>query len=152
MTEFVAGYIMDHPDSSRTGATMPATSSRCSSTAPASTRVGRRRLQRRVGLSGVELVLRAVALVRPLDWGRSRNTASEADSAWARELARRMILATYDSHETGVPEDNIDGGSSSTPIGSSRPPDGPKALLGPIAWLPEVFGPSRENHIVRTRW
>ena len=35
----------------------------------------------------------------------------EARSSWAKELARRMqILATYDVHETGVSEDNIDGG------------------------------------------
>jgi hypothetical protein len=75
-----------------------------------------------------------------------------ADSAWARELARReQILATYDAHETGVVEDNIDGGAivagSWFKITHPMPL---KHVLGTIAWLPEVFGANRENHIVRS--
>ena len=35
----------------------------------------------------------------------------QADDEWAREMARRQqILATYEVHDTGVVEDNIDGG------------------------------------------
>ncbi|GMU21877.1 MAG: hypothetical protein AMXMBFR13_19650 [Phycisphaerae bacterium] len=75
-----------------------------------------------------------------------------ADSEWARELARRQfILATYDAHETGVVEDNIDGGqvvaggwfqiSHPLPL---------KYVLHGIGWLPEVLGANRENHIVRS--
>ena len=76
----------------------------------------------------------------------------EADSEWGRELARRMqILATYDIHETGVSEDNIDGGQ--IVCGGWFKIAHPMALkhvLSTIAWLPEYFGPSRENHIVRS--
>ena len=75
-----------------------------------------------------------------------------ADSAWARELARReQILATYDAHETGVVEDNIDGGA--VVAGSWFKITHPmplKHVLGTIAWLPGVFGANRENHIVRS--
>ena len=75
-----------------------------------------------------------------------------ADSEWARELARRMqILATYDVHETGVVEDNIDGGAIAA--GGWLKSAHPSALnwvLRTIAWLPEVLGASRENHIMRS--
>lgn len=73
-------------------------------------------------------------------------------SEWAREMARRqMILATYDAHETGVVEDNIDGG----PIVAGdwfkiAHPMALKHCLAAIAWMPEVFAPPRENHIVRS--
>lgn len=75
-----------------------------------------------------------------------------AGSAWARELARReQILATYDAHETGVVEDNIDGGAivagSWFKITHPMPL---KHVLGTIAWMPEIFGAKRENHIVRS--
>jgi hypothetical protein len=75
-----------------------------------------------------------------------------AGSEWGRELARRQaILATYDVHETGVVEDNIDGG----PIVAGgwfkiAHPMALKHCLGLIAWLPEILAPSRENHIVRS--
>jgi hypothetical protein len=76
----------------------------------------------------------------------------EADSEWARELARRMlILATYDLHETGVSEDNIDGG---TIVNGGwfkiAHPMALKHVLRSIGWLPEWFAPNRENHIVRS--
>jgi hypothetical protein len=76
----------------------------------------------------------------------------EADSEWAREIARRMqTLATYDIHETGVSEDNIDGGFI---VNSGwfkiAHPMALKHCLQTIAWLPEDFAPSRENHIVRS--
>lgn len=71
---------------------------------------------------------------------------------WAVEMARRqIILATYDGHETGVVEDNIDGG----PIVADAwfkiaHPMALKHTLNAIAWLPEMFGAPGENHIVRT--
>lgn len=68
------------------------------------------------------------------------------------EMARRMmILATYDGHETGVVEDNIDGGQ--IVAGGWFKIAHPMALkhtLNAIAWQPVEFGPARENHIVRT--
>ena len=74
----------------------------------------------------------------------------EANSPWARELARRMqILATYDGHETGVSEDNIDGGFVvNADWFKIAHPMALKHLLATMAWMPEEFGPARENHIV----
>lgn len=75
-----------------------------------------------------------------------------AGSEWAREMGRRqMLLATYDAHETGVVEDNIDGGQ--IVAGSWFKIAHPMALkhvLAAIAWLPDVLGANRENHIVRS--
>lgn len=73
-------------------------------------------------------------------------------SDWAREMARRqLILATYDVHETGVVEDNIDGG----PIVAGAwfkiaHPMALKHALNGMAWLPDVLGAARENHILRS--
>ena len=76
----------------------------------------------------------------------------QAHSAWGRELARRIqILATYDGHDTGVSEDNLDGGFVvNADWFKIAHPMALKHLLGTIAWLPEEFGPARENHIVRS--
>jgi|GEM_PF-158269 hypothetical protein len=76
----------------------------------------------------------------------------QADSLWARELARRMqILATYDGHDTGVSEDNIDGGFIvNKEWFKIAHPSALKHLLGTLAWLPEEFGAARENHIMRS--
>lgn len=75
-----------------------------------------------------------------------------ADDEWAKEMARRqIILATYDVHENGVVEDNIDGGQ--IVAGGWFKIAHPMALkhcLGVMAWLPEIFGPARENHIMRS--
>lgn len=75
-----------------------------------------------------------------------------ADSEWAREIARRkIILSTYDVHETGVVEDNIDGGQ--IVAGAWFKIAHPMALkhcLAVIAWMPDIFAPPRENHIVRS--
>ncbi|MCX7428630.1 MAG: malectin domain-containing carbohydrate-binding protein [Planctomycetia bacterium] len=75
----------------------------------------------------------------------------EADSPWFKEIARRMqILATYDAHETGVSEDNIDGGF--IVCGGWFKIAHPMALwhvLSTMAWLGEEFGAARENHILR---
>jgi len=75
-----------------------------------------------------------------------------ADSEWGREVGRRMILlATYDVHETGVVEDNIDGGA--IVAGNWFKIAHPMALkhsLEAMAWRPDVLGPARENHIMRS--
>ena len=76
----------------------------------------------------------------------------EANDAWMRELAyRQMILQTYDIHETGVTEDNLDGGvivnGSWLNIAHPWPL---RCLLIAIGWLPEELGASRENHVVRS--
>jgi len=78
--------------------------------------------------------------------------AAEAQNPWARELARRMqLLATYDGHETGVSEDNIDGGFVVNHAWFKiAHPMALKHLLATVAWLPEWFAPCRENHIVRS--
>ncbi len=76
----------------------------------------------------------------------------EAQDPWATELARRMqILATYDGHETGVSEDNIDGGFVvNNGWFKIAHPMALKHLLATIAWMPECFAPARENHLVRS--
>jgi hypothetical protein len=76
----------------------------------------------------------------------------EANDAWCRELAyRMMVLQTYDGHETGVSEDNIDGGvivnGDWLNIAHPLPL---RHILWAIAWLPEELGANRENHIVRS--
>ncbi|MBX7259633.1 MAG: malectin, partial [Candidatus Hydrogenedentes bacterium] len=77
---------------------------------------------------------------------------SLADSPWSTELARRIqILATYDTHENGIVEDNIDGG----PVVADAwfKIAGPMALkhvLSSMAFLPAIEGASRENHIMRS--
>ncbi len=95
---------------------------------------------------------------RSLCYGRSRlagtwaKYAALTGSEWAREIARRQILlATYDAHETGVVEDNIDGGQ--VVAGAWFKIAHPMALkhtLAAMAWLPDILGPNRENHIMRT--
>lgn len=77
----------------------------------------------------------------------------EAESAWCRELAyRMMVLQTYDGHEVGFSEDNIDGGvivnGDWLNIAHPLPL---RMILWAMAWLPEELGASRENHIVRSR-
>jgi len=76
----------------------------------------------------------------------------EAQSPWAREMARRMqILATYDGHETGVSEDNLDGGFVvNADWFKIAHPMALKHLLATMAWMPEEFGPARENHIMHS--
>jgi hypothetical protein len=78
--------------------------------------------------------------------------AVRADSPWGRELARRQfILATYDCHETGVVEDGMDGGDvvAGTWLQIAHPLPLAYVLDG-MAWLPDVLGPDRENHIMRS--
>ena len=75
-----------------------------------------------------------------------------ANSTWASEIARRMaILATYDGHENGVVEDNIDGGQIvAGGWFKIAHPMALKHVLNAMAWMPEICGPNRENHILRS--
>jgi hypothetical protein len=78
--------------------------------------------------------------------------AVETGDAWMRELAlRQMVLQTYDIHETGVTEDNIDGGTivNGNWFNIAHPLPLRFVLAG-IGWMPEEVGASRENHIVRS--
>lgn len=78
--------------------------------------------------------------------------AADTKSEWARELAyRMMVLQTYDAQETGVTEDNIDGGTivNGDWLNIAHPLP-LRWMLAAIAWLPEELGASRENHIVRS--
>jgi hypothetical protein len=78
--------------------------------------------------------------------------AVETGDAWMRELAyRQMVLQTYDIHETGVTEDNIDGGTIVNGEWFNIAHPLPlRFVLAGIGWLPEEVGASRENHIVRS--
>lgn len=76
----------------------------------------------------------------------------EADSEWAREIARRsQLLATYDPRADGGSMDLIDGGVL---VNRSwfkiAHPMALKYVLRTMAWLPEVAGAGRENHIMRS--
>ncbi len=75
-----------------------------------------------------------------------------ADSAWAREIARRQaLLTTYDAHETGVVEDGLDGGQVVAGDWFNLAHPWPlRATLRLVAWQSEVLGANRENHIVRS--
>ena len=75
-----------------------------------------------------------------------------ADSEWAREIGRRMMLmATYDSLPNGVVRDGLLGDSVATGEWSNLAHPWPLCqVLEAIAWMPEAFGPNRENHIVRS--
>jgi len=84
--------------------------------------------------------------------GFARYAAESADE-WARELTRRMqILTTYEVHETGYIEDDLYGGLTTVEhlwfyLGH---PGTLAWTLNAMAWQPELFGPSRENHIMRS--
>jgi len=75
-----------------------------------------------------------------------------ADSEWAREIGRRMLLmATYDSLPNGVVKDGLFGDQVATGEWSNLAHPWPLCqVLEAIAWLPREFGPNRENHIVRS--
>jgi hypothetical protein len=76
----------------------------------------------------------------------------EANNEWAKEVARRsQTLATYDVLDNGRSMDLIDGGSyvNDTWFKIAHPMAldyVPKTM----AWLPEIMGPNRENHLMRT--
>jgi hypothetical protein len=75
-----------------------------------------------------------------------------ANSEWAREIGRRMMLmATYDSLPNGVVKDGLLGEQVATGEWSNLAHPWPLCqVMEAIAWLPRVFGPNRENHIVRS--
>ena len=75
-----------------------------------------------------------------------------ADSEWAREIGRRIvIMATYDSLPNGVVDDGLFGDQVATGEWSNLAHPWPLCqVLEAIAWLPQYFGPNRENHIVRS--
>lgn len=77
--------------------------------------------------------------------------AEMADNTWMRELAyRQMVLQTYDAHENGRSEDNIDGGIIvNGDWFNIAHPLALRFILSAIGWLPEELGANRENHIVR---
>jgi hypothetical protein len=76
----------------------------------------------------------------------------EAQDQWAREVGyRQLILQTYDVHENGVTEDNIDGGVIVNGNWLNIAHPWPLFwVLNAISWLPEELGASRENHLVRS--
>ncbi len=87
-----------------------------------------------------------------LDGAVMAQLAAESDDGWMRELAcRQLILQTYDGHETGVSEDNIDGGiivnGSWLNIAHPLPL---RWVLSAMGWLPEELGANRENHLMRS--
>ncbi|HOK10568.1 MAG TPA: malectin domain-containing carbohydrate-binding protein [Candidatus Hydrogenedens sp.] len=76
----------------------------------------------------------------------------KVNSPWATEVARRQaILTTYDCHENGIVEDNIDGGQIvAGGWFKIAHPMALKHVLNMMAWMPEICGANRENHILRT--
>jgi len=75
-----------------------------------------------------------------------------ADDPWAKEIGRRMILmATYDSELNGVVKDGLLGEQVATWEWSNLAhPWSLCQIMEALAWMPETFGPGRENHIVRS--
>jgi hypothetical protein len=75
-----------------------------------------------------------------------------ADSEWAREIGRRMMLmATYDSLPNGVVKDGLLGDAVATGEWSNLAHPWPVCqAMEAMAWLPGEFGPNRENHIMRS--
>ena len=75
-----------------------------------------------------------------------------ADSEWAREIGRRMILiATYDSEANGVVKDGLFGDAVATGEWSNLAHPWPLCqVMEALAWMPETFGPARENHLMRS--
>ncbi|MFB3826602.1 MAG: malectin domain-containing carbohydrate-binding protein [Bryobacteraceae bacterium] len=78
--------------------------------------------------------------------------AALSGSEWAREMARRqIILATYDAVESGWAEDLVFGGAQVYRNWFKiTHPMALRHVLGALAWLPDVLGANRENHIMRS--
>jgi hypothetical protein len=78
--------------------------------------------------------------------------AALTGDAWAREIARRMAIeGSYDALDNGAVIDGITG----APIVAGSwlniiHPLAMRQVLLTMAWLPELFGPNRENHIMRS--
>jgi len=96
--------------------------------------------------------------VRSLDYAPMEMAAAYAqygvlaDSQWSREMARRqIILTTYHAHDSGVVEDKIDGGAFvAGDWFKIAHPMVLKHTLDTMAWLPDILGANRENHIMRS--
>lgn len=75
-----------------------------------------------------------------------------ANDPWAKEIGRRMILmATYDSDANGVVKDGLLGQQVATGEWSNLAhPWSLCQIMEALAWMPETFGPGRENHIMRS--
>ncbi len=75
-----------------------------------------------------------------------------ADDHRIREIGRRMmIMATYDSAENGVVKDGLYGDAVATGEWSNLAHPWPLCqVMEALAWTPELFGPKRENHILRS--
>lgn len=154
VTEFVARYLMRHPDEFprwRTDArNLLSLFMHRTSVAPGSggdVYAGAWAYPESSGCCGRSLWYGPLELA-----GTWAEYAVRCADPWAREIARRkLILATYDAHETGVVEDNIDGGA--IVAGDWFKIAHPMALrhvLAAVAWLPETFAPPGENHLVRS--
>jgi hypothetical protein len=68
------------------------------------------------------------------------------------EIGRRMIImASYDSLENGVVLDGLTGQAVATKEWSNLAHPWPLCqLMEAMMWTPELFGPKRENHIMRS--
>lgn len=68
------------------------------------------------------------------------------------EIGRRMlIMATYDSDTNGVVKDGLLGHPVATGEWSNLAHPWPLCqVMEALAWMPETFGPKRENHIMRS--
>ena len=75
-----------------------------------------------------------------------------ADDDRILEIARRMmIMATYDSFENGVVHDGLLGHPVATGEWSNLAHPWPLCQVAEaLSWTPELFGPKRENHIIRS--
>ena len=75
-----------------------------------------------------------------------------ADDDLFFEIGRRMmIMATYDSAENGVVKDGLMGQAVATGEWSNLAHPWPLCqVIEAMAWAPELFGPKRENHIMRS--
>jgi hypothetical protein len=78
--------------------------------------------------------------------------AVEADSEWAHEISRRsQLLATYDPRPDGWSMDLIDGGVMVNRTWFKiAHPMALKHVLRNISWMPDLMGPNRENHLMRS--
>lgn len=68
------------------------------------------------------------------------------------EIGRRMIImATYDTDQKGVVKDGLLGDAVATGEWSNLAHPWPACqVMEVLAWMPETFGPARENHIMRS--
>lgn len=73
-----------------------------------------------------------------------------ADSEWAREIGRRMlVMATYDADQKGVVKDGLFGQIVATGEWSNLAHPWPLCqVMAAMRWMPETFGPARENHLM----